>query len=320
MVVEIVLMRAMKSSVGLTQGTGISPSTISTRVHSMPESSRIADAVEEFTGVVSTSEQNSMWTCESLEHSPFERASSQLASLSTDILDGENLSCVKALQVGIAAMKQIEDLQILTFFDARIIRKVTKPSIVRHLSITPTQPRAKSVSTQSVSYVVDGGHPFIVLYSSIQQHSNKYASSIQHTLLHTTVKPMSYSMWMVEAQHERRGTFASFREGLPRGCSSGIFCVHADVIIVSTTIAEAKKGREAVLIGEDKDLLDLLVALAPPNTCLEMITPATKTNPEKIHYIGANQERMQDRAFQKSLLRLAVQRNFAHFERSSRIS
>lgn len=60
----------------------------------------------------------------------------------------------------------------------------------------------------------------------------------------------------------------------------------ADVLIVSTAIEEAKKQLEVILIGEDTDLLVLLIALAPSNTCIKMLMPGTKNRPDKIYNIG----------------------------------
>ncbi|KAJ8896205.1 hypothetical protein PR048_001548 [Dryococelus australis] len=67
---------------------------------------------------------------------------------------------------------------------------------------------------------------------------------------------------------------------------------YADVLIVSTTVGEAEKEHESVLIGEYTDFLVLLVALAPLNTFLKMVMPGTTTNPDKIHYIGAIHEKL----------------------------
>ena len=54
-----VLMRSLKTSVGLTRGHGISPSTIAKWVHSMPAANRVINAMGTFGGVACiTSEQH----------------------------------------------------------------------------------------------------------------------------------------------------------------------------------------------------------------------------------------------------------------------
>ncbi|KAJ8877612.1 hypothetical protein PR048_022067 [Dryococelus australis] len=106
MAIEQVSMRDTKSS----GGRGTSPSAIATWVHSTPASSRKVDAVEEFTGVVSTSSE---------QHMGLARVSLHLC-LSTDMLADENVNCGKALKVGIAAMKQTEGM---TFSEIDLKRK-----------------------------------------------------------------------------------------------------------------------------------------------------------------------------------------------------
>ena len=89
----------------------------------MPASSRIVEAVEEFTCVVATSSKQHVELRECCqnrdtidvqcfidwfrEHNPF-KTTSQLSSLFTGVMGDENVNCDKALEAGIVAIKELE--------------------------------------------------------------------------------------------------------------------------------------------------------------------------------------------------------------------
>ena len=121
--IEQVLMRSLKTSGGLTQGRGITPSTIATWIKSMPATSRIIEAMEEFAGVEATSSEQHVDLREAhqrrdandiqtfvawfQEHNPFEK-SPELSSLSTGVLASDSLDCDRAFEKGVAAIGEIE--------------------------------------------------------------------------------------------------------------------------------------------------------------------------------------------------------------------
>ena len=95
-------MRSLKTTGGLTNGRGISPSTIANWFHSMPAAFRVIDAVKTFGGVACiTSEHHVHWrepnptrdhadTATFLTwlylHNPFHRASPLLAFLASGVV------------------------------------------------------------------------------------------------------------------------------------------------------------------------------------------------------------------------------------------
>ncbi|KAJ8888861.1 hypothetical protein PR048_008355 [Dryococelus australis] len=157
--------------------------------------------------------------------------------------------------------------------------------------MSPTQPTANSDPTQSIFHVVNGGH-FIhcvawqhpATFKEIRQQYTAYVI-IYYSQAHVVLDGYSVGPSTKYKEHLRRSgkgfhvdvtvedsvyVILEQAEFLSNN-SCKVLQVHAnaDVIIVSTTIAQAEKGLEAVLMGEDTDLLVLLVALTPPHDLLE---------------------------------------------------
>lgn len=147
--IEQVLMRSMKSSGGLTHGRGISASTLARWVHSMPATSRVIEAVHDFSGVVKVSSEQHVELRESRQkrdrddmkmmlnwfkmHNPFSH-SSLLSSLSSGLVADSTVNSDDALQIGITAMKNMSGH---LFSDVHLKRKdAVKPLASVTKSIT----------------------------------------------------------------------------------------------------------------------------------------------------------------------------------------
>ena len=57
----------------------------------------------------------------------------------------------------------------------------------------------------------------------------------------------------------------------------------ADRLIVSTAISLYESERESIIVGEDADILVLLIALANPLTDIKIMNPANKFHPHKVY-------------------------------------
>ena len=57
----------------------------------------------------------------------------------------------------------------------------------------------------------------------------------------------------------------------------------ADRLIVSTAISLYESECESVIVGEDTDILVVLIALANPLTDIKMMNPANKFHPHKVY-------------------------------------
>lgn len=68
----------------------------------------------------------------------------------------------------------------------------------------------------------------------------------------------------------------------------------ADVLIVQTAIARAEAGATAVVIGEDTDLLVLLIALMPKGLKCHLFMPGRSGKPGKVYDIAKLQDSLQD--------------------------
>lgn len=123
--IEQNLMRLLKSTGGMSHGRGISDSTLSKWVHSLPYSIPVCDGLEAFTGVhVAHSDQHKdlrmsstqkdtadyqVFTQWLADHSPFSvEESNSLVSVSTGVVADECVNCHEANEIGIAAACQIE--------------------------------------------------------------------------------------------------------------------------------------------------------------------------------------------------------------------
>ena len=124
MTIEQVLMRAIKTSGGLTGGRGISDSTLTRWIKALPLTVALCNSLEDFAGVVhETSEQHkelrpSRQTKDNEDvncfiqwftsHSPFgDRPVSMLVSLSTGVIADESVNCDNAFSVGIASQESM---------------------------------------------------------------------------------------------------------------------------------------------------------------------------------------------------------------------
>ena len=108
MTIEQVLMRAMKTSGGLTRGRGMAESIVSLWVLGMPGCSEITQHFEAFCGVTfTTSEQHVdtllQWL---MVHSPI-ISSKQLMSIVTGVVADNTINCDAAVEVGTEAMQKI---------------------------------------------------------------------------------------------------------------------------------------------------------------------------------------------------------------------
>ncbi|KAJ8873962.1 hypothetical protein PR048_024802 [Dryococelus australis] len=328
--IEQVLMRDMKSI-----SRGISPSTIATWVHSMPAYSRIVDSVEEFAGVVSTSSEQHVDLRESRQHhyaKDVQRFTHWFQSVTVhnkSVCNNPN----QLFHIIMCTLSEIFEIKLSAYpsslFYKGLMRKGTKSSIVRFLSTTPTQPTANSASTQSVSYVVVGGHllnrvvwhrpaSFKGIFQQYTAHVTTHYSQDhvvfdgygggsstkdeQHLRRLGKACPMYLaakdSMYVTLAQTEilsnnyKKLRLISLVSHHLQSAGCKVLHAHADAdVLIDNNYCRDQKGLETVLIGEDKYLLNFLVALAPPNIFLEMIMPGTKTSPYKIHHIGAIQEK-----------------------------
>lgn len=66
------------------------------------------------------------------------------------------------------------------------------------------------------------------------------------------------------------------------GCQIHKAEADADRLIVTTACENGESGQESVIVGEDTDLLVLLIALAKPQTDIKMMIPANRAHPDKI--------------------------------------
>lgn len=122
MTIEQVLMRSMKTSGGLTTGRGMSPATISRWVNTMPSTSKVTEAIEEFSGVSGATSEQHIDLRESRQsrdqrdiqilvewlrvHNPFERPTTLLTSISTGVVANEYVNCDDAEKVGTLSLKK----------------------------------------------------------------------------------------------------------------------------------------------------------------------------------------------------------------------
>ncbi|KAK3932952.1 Elongation factor 4, partial [Frankliniella fusca] len=116
MIIEQVLMKWMKSVGGLTRGRGVSDEVVARALHSLPETSRIMAAVEEFCGMTSASSEQHVELRDSrrrrdqqdLEkfllflklHNPFEKHPDELVSLSSGAVGDKTINCDRAEELG----------------------------------------------------------------------------------------------------------------------------------------------------------------------------------------------------------------------------
>ena len=78
------------------------------------------------------------------------------------------------------------------------------------------------------------------------------------------------------------------------GCKVHQAEADADRLIATTAINIGDSGQESVLVGEDTDLLVLLIVLAKPQTDIKMVIPADRAHPRKIFNIKRIQSEMGD--------------------------
>jgi len=122
MTIEQILMRAMKTSGGLTRGRGLSDSTVARWLHGTPASSRIIDAYESFVGKTQLLSEQHVELRDSRQvrdmkdtstfitwlkcYSPFDKHPSQLVSLCKGLIANSTINCDDAENIGLAAMKE----------------------------------------------------------------------------------------------------------------------------------------------------------------------------------------------------------------------
>ncbi|KAK3924286.1 Leucine--tRNA ligase [Frankliniella fusca] len=122
MIIEQVLMKWMKSRGGLTHGRGVSDEVVARSLHSLPEASRVMQAVEDFCGLsTGSSEQHvelrdsrQITDSQDLEkfvlwlkmHNPFEKRPVELVSLSSDVVGDSSINCDQAEEVGKKLLSQ----------------------------------------------------------------------------------------------------------------------------------------------------------------------------------------------------------------------
>ena len=120
MIIEQVLMRQMKSGGGLTRGRGVADEVVARWLHSLPETSRVMEAVEDFCGVSTGSSEQHVELRDSrrrrdsqdLEkfvlwlkvHNPFEKLPDELVSLSSGAVGDSSINCDCAEEVGTESM------------------------------------------------------------------------------------------------------------------------------------------------------------------------------------------------------------------------
>lgn len=123
MIIEQYLMRAMKSTGGLTHGRGFTSSTIAKWIKAMPATTKVVDAIETLSGVSSaTTEQhvelresrNRRDAADALKilqwlqlHNPFQRESTLLVSVNNGLVAPPTVNCDSAKEVGLRAMNAI---------------------------------------------------------------------------------------------------------------------------------------------------------------------------------------------------------------------
>ena len=136
MTIEQVLMRAMKTTVGLTGGRGLTDSTLSRLVLAIPACGHISDAVEQYAEVSSAIPEQHIDLREPRKvrdksdvdkiidwftaHSPFHQTPTELISLSTGIVADDETNCEQAYEFGLSEMGKLTGQ---TFIDVHYSRK-----------------------------------------------------------------------------------------------------------------------------------------------------------------------------------------------------
>ena len=127
LVIEQVMMRALKTSGGLTRGRGMTESTRNQWVSTSHEFAAIHDKMTQFTQTNNnTSEQHvdlsparvcrDTSDCEKLydwfsDHNPFTQSDKGLKSLSTGVI-GVGLSCLKAEEIGMSIHEKLDNVPL----------------------------------------------------------------------------------------------------------------------------------------------------------------------------------------------------------------
>ena len=216
-----------------------------------------------------------------------------------------------------------------SLFNEFSLRKGTKSSLVPVIeALAPTEhlPPAAAV------YTLDGGyllhHVVWQCPATFSQICSQYTSFVKQKYGNANVVFDGYETQSTkDEEHFRRGRTQSSRDiavenhiqvpisqqefmGNPKnkmglikllsthleaaGCKVHQAEADADRLVATTAIDIGDSGQESVLVGEDTDLLVLLIALAKPQTDIKMMVPADKTHPPKIFNIKRIQSEMGD--------------------------
>ena len=122
--IEQVLMRSLKTSGGMTQGRGITDSTLTKWVHGLPHCLRFCGALEQFSGVVTAKSEQHRDLRSSTQlsdkkdydifvdwlqsHPPFAGYQpDRLVSISTGVIADQSVNCDDAVQLGAAAASKL---------------------------------------------------------------------------------------------------------------------------------------------------------------------------------------------------------------------
>ena len=208
------------------------------------------------------------------------------------------------------------------FNESGMMRKGTKSSVVDVLVGKVTEPTTEVSAPQiGVRYVIDGGHllhrvawqrpatfqsicqqhvayvlahygkqtvvfdGYSTLNTKDEEHLHR-SGKISHVNVvvedHITIT-LQQDEFLTNATNKMRFISLLKTHLQAAGCTVLQAEGDADILIVSTAIAEAQRGGETIVIGEDTDLLVLLLTLAPDDSHLKMILPGKKNQPHKIH-------------------------------------